>query len=102
MYPGRFDEQPMPLIVSTSCGYRPSSAMACFRACSTPKSPQPGHQSGSAWPLKSLTVSAGRCSISTSIVIRLDQNLVHWYELLRLASHDGFDTVDDVVGHEGL
>src|SRR3712207_3861743 len=86
----------------TSCGYRPSSAMACFSACSTPKSPQPGHQSGSAWPLKSLTLSAGRSSISNSIVVGTsDQDLVG-RDVLRGAAQDGLDAVDDVVRHERL
>ena len=44
--PGRFDEQPMPETTSSSCGWISSSAQACNKAFSTPKSPQPGHQSG--------------------------------------------------------
>src|SRR3954468_22102445 len=47
-------------MVSTSCGRSPSSATAVLSAFRTPKSPHPGHQSGSALPLKSLTVSPGR------------------------------------------
>src|SRR3954470_21426713 len=47
----------MPLTVRTSCGCRPSSESAIFSAFKTPKSPQPGHQSGSAFPLNSFTGS---------------------------------------------
>src|SRR6476646_2760237 len=49
----------MPLITIDLCGGMFSSTSACFNAVSTPKSPQPGHQSGSALPLKSLTVTRG-------------------------------------------
>src|SRR5919202_669001 len=92
MYPGRLDEQPMPLMVMTSCGCSPSSASACLSACRTPKSPQPGHQSGSAWPLKSLTVSAGcveEVTVSISVIIvevpqASDQHLVDGDVLLRV------------------
>src|SRR4051812_21454663 len=92
----------MPLTVSTSCGYSPSSAIACFSACSTPKSPQPGHQSGSLCPLKSLTVSGARSSIETSIVIPLHQDLVRGHVLTGGASKDRFHAVDDVMRHERL
>src|SRR5688572_22498806 len=50
----------MPLITIASCGRTPNSASACLSATRTPKSPQPGHQSGSALPLKSLIVSGAR------------------------------------------
>src|SRR5438552_5576372 len=69
MYPGRFDEQPIPLMVKTSCGWSPSSATAVLRALSTPKSPQPGHQSGSALPLKSLTDSGARFGFASTAVL---------------------------------
>src|SRR6185436_10837359 len=65
MYPGRFDEQPMPLITSARCGKMFNSTSACLSALRTPKSPHPGHQSGSALPLKSLIVSGNRLVGST-------------------------------------
>src|SRR5262245_27558639 len=115
MYPGRFDEQPIPLMVSTSWGWRPSSAMACLRAASTPKSPQPGHQSGSTLPLNSLTVSFGRgrarstgpragalVSTAVSMAITLDVHFVHGHVLGGLAGQDGLDPIRDVMGHERL
>src|SRR6266498_266971 len=90
----------MPLTVKTSCGYSPSSAIACFRACRTPKSPQPGHQSGSAWPLRSLTVSAGRSVISTIISSSLDEDLVRWHVLRGVTGQNRLYTIDNVVRHE--
>src|SRR5438874_1488017 len=90
----------MPLTVSTSLGYSPSSAMACLSACNTPKSPQPGHQSGSAWPLKSLTVKAGRSISVIMAVASLHQHLVDWYVLGCGPTQNLFDTRHDVVRHE--
>src|SRR5258708_31927417 len=99
MYPGRFDEQPIPLITIAWCGRTPNSESACFSAVRTPKSPHPGHQSGSALPLKSLIVS-GRplvppsptlagfavSSIAVSLIkFSLNHNLVHRHVLLGLA-----------------
>src|SRR5687767_8303016 len=109
MYPGRFDEQPMPLTVMTSQGWRPSSTIACFRAASTPKSPHPGHQSGSALPFRSLTVGFTR-SVLTSIVVAIvvsfidssDRDFVNGHVLRDLAREDRLHAVDDVVRHERL
>src|SRR6185436_4968761 len=39
-------EQPMPDTNAISCGGRPSADSARYSACSTPKSPHPGHQIG--------------------------------------------------------
>src|SRR5713226_8970847 len=57
MKPGRFDEQPIPEITANSCGLISSSAQARKSALRTPKSPQPGHQSGDTSGLKSFTSS---------------------------------------------
>src|SRR5262245_1204448 len=81
----------MPLMVITSCGCRFNSTSACFNAVSTPKSPQPGHQSGSTLPLKSLTVSRGSpagcwpvfeilASISTGSTL-IDYSLIDRYQV---------------------
>ena len=58
MNPGRFEEQPMPLIVTTWCGFNPSSNSAVCSADSTEKSPQPGHQSGWILPLNVSLINA--------------------------------------------
>src|SRR5262252_5648683 len=94
----------MPLIVSTSCGYRPNSTIACLIECSTPKSPHPGHQSGSACPFRSLTVSAGRSrSISRTMCGRpLDQDLVPWHVAGGFFGQNRLHAIHDVVRHEGL
>src|SRR5713226_9813154 len=57
MKPGRFDEQPIPEITANSWGLISSSAQARKSALRTPKSPQPGHQSGDTSGLKSFTSS---------------------------------------------
>src|SRR6185295_20426369 len=58
MNPGRFDEHPMPETTSTLCAGIPSSTMASFSDFKTPKSPHPGHQSGSTAPWRLLSVSS--------------------------------------------
>src|SRR5439155_6636968 len=58
MNPGRLDEHPMPETTSTSWGGMPSSTMASFSDLRTPKSPHPGHQSGSTGPSRLLSVSS--------------------------------------------
>src|SRR5437879_2100095 len=93
----------MPLTVRTLWGSSPASTIACFRAASTPKSPQPGHQSGSTLPFRSLIVTLTR-SVSTTvaIVVSLNLNLVHGHVEFRGACQDRLDAVRDVVGHERL
>src|SRR5258708_687475 len=112
MYPGRLEEQPIPLMVRTSCGKRPSSATAVLSALRTPKSPQPGHQSGSALPLKSLALSVGRRGLVASgmvdsvcisaIASSSDPDLVHRHVLVRLAGEDLLHPIRHVVRQEGL
>src|SRR3989442_9219308 len=105
-YPGRFDEQPIPLTVSTSYGCSDSSAIACFSAASTPKSPHPGHQSGSTLPLRSLTVTLARSVLrgasTMAMAVSLNLDLVHGHVEFRRALQDGRDAIDDVVRHERL
>src|ERR671931_671436 len=50
MKPGRFEEHPMPETMTMSLGATPRRPAAIFTAFKTPKSPQPGHQSGSTGP----------------------------------------------------
>src|SRR5436309_1682033 len=113
-YPGRFDEQPIPLTVSTSYGCSDSSAIACFSAASTPKSPHPGHQSGSTLPLRSLTVTLGRSAtafwprlVASRSMIAITPSpshldLVHGHVEFGRARQDRPDTIHDVVRHERL
>src|SRR5712692_4288587 len=101
-------------MVSTSCGRSPSSATADLSALSTPKSPQPGHQSGSALPLNSLTGSGARLGFLTSAVLvsvtpgsaigdpPSDPDLVHRDVLLGLAREHLPDALHHVVGQERL
>src|SRR5712671_3219749 len=101
MNPGRLDEQPMPLTVSTWCGCRPSSASAFCSAASTPKSPQPGHQSGLMRPLKSLAVSGTRSVVVIAVVSLHHDFLVGNVDLhapLAQLAH----AVGDVMRHERL
>src|SRR5262245_321264 len=58
MNPGRFEEQPMPETISTLWGAIFSSRIASLIDFNTPKSPQPGHQSGWTGPSSSLRVSS--------------------------------------------
>src|SRR5215470_15031659 len=58
MKPGRFDEQPIPEMISTSWGAMRSSTIASLIDFSTPKSPHPGHQSGWTSASRSLSVSS--------------------------------------------
>src|SRR5207248_10512427 len=60
MKAGKFEEHPMPLMVATSCFGICSSTSAFCTAARTPKSPHPGHQSGSTLPLRSaITICLG-------------------------------------------
>src|SRR6266496_6855075 len=67
MKPGKFDEQPIPLMVTTLWFGICNSTSAFWTAASTPKSPHPGHQSGSTLPFKSAIatwlVAAGAVTI---------------------------------------
>src|SRR5439155_12086938 len=105
----------MPLIVMTSWGRRPSSTSACFRAASTPKSPQPGHQSGSTFPFRSLTVTSGRAAklseapvssapgMTTLIYFpSLHHDLVDWHVRFSRPGQDRLHARHDVVRHERL
>src|ERR1700746_2009725 len=57
MKPGELDEQPMPLMVTTLWLGICSSTSAFSTAARTPKSPHPGHQSGSTLPFRSAIVT---------------------------------------------
>src|ERR1700722_9285918 len=69
MKPGKFEEQPIPLMVATSWLGICNSTNAFCTAASTPKSPHPGHQSGSTLPLKSAIVVSFGATVSVAIVI---------------------------------
>src|SRR5215468_4141581 len=118
MKPGRFEEHPIPLTVTTSWGRIWSSTSAFSSDDNTPKSPQPGHQSGSIFPLKSASVSfpgSGSTTVAMSpphlmaarcqACIRSrssNHNLVHRHRQLRFARKLLSDGFDNVMGHERL
>src|SRR5271155_683623 len=105
----------MPLMVATSCFGICSSTSAFCTAASTPKSPQPGHQSGSTLPLRSAMVVSFGAAISVAIVFSLlDHNFVGGngkgcaatqllpYRLYNVVRHKGFAIVfaDVSIGHK--
>src|SRR6266849_1310683 len=121
MKPGKFDEQPIPLMVTTLWFGICNSTRAFWTAASTPKSPHPGHQSGSTLPFKSANatwlVSARAvaifCSPQTSIssntissnmissnTISSNKDFVCRHRELGLATQLFLYSFDDVVGHE--
>src|SRR5215469_13377468 len=116
MKPGMLDEHPMPLIVATSCLGICNSTRAFCTAARTPKSPQPGHQSGSTLPFRSaITIGFG---VITSVAI-LDapcgllqnfvglyfcsnHNFVYRHGKIGLAGELFLDCFHDVMRHEGF
>src|SRR5580704_2977707 len=102
MKPGKFDEQPIPLIVATSCFGICNSTSAFCTAARTPKSPQPGHQSGSTLPLRSAMVVSFGAAISVAIFSLLDHDLVHWDRKRCASAQLLFDCFHNVVGHKGF
>src|SRR5215470_5318445 len=114
MKPGKLEEQPIPLIVTTLWFGICSSTSAFSTAASTPKSPHPGHQSGSTFPLKSAIVTCHSEARAVAIFLsprtgisflhRLanshyssHQNLVHRNRKLSLAIQLLYDRLDDVM-----
>src|SRR5215469_14567527 len=103
MNPGKLDEHPMPLIVTTLWFAICSSTSAFSTAASTPKSPHPGHQSGSTLPFKSAIVTCHWFAIAVAMVRRLlNKNFVLGYRHVGSATQLFPDCVDNVVGHEWL
>src|SRR5215469_10457170 len=110
MKPGKFEEHPMPLMVATSCLGIWSSTRAFCTAARTPKSPHPGHQSGSTLPLRSaITICLGSIAsvaiessrgLKRIFLIFLYQNFVGRHGKVRVAGELFFDCFYDVVGHE--
>src|ERR1700757_4665994 len=116
MKPGKFEEHPMPLMVATSCLGICSSTSAFCTAARTPKSPHPGHQSGSTLPFKSARATwlvdaravAIFCSPQTRISsnqfssnrISSNQNFMCWHGELGLAAELLLHCFYDVMGHE--
>src|SRR5439155_17148082 len=124
MNPGRFEEHPIPLMVTTSWGWIWSPTSAFWSEDNTPKSPQPGHQSGSTFPLKSASVSlleSGSTTVAMCppylVALRApngglfttgrfphasNHNLVRRHGKLRFARHLFFNGIDNMMGHERL
>src|SRR5258708_2606387 len=116
MKPGKFDEQPMPLMVTTLWFGICNSTRAFWTAASTPKSPHPGHQSGSTLPLKSFNAtwlvvaravaifSSPQTRISlnqiSSNLISSNQDFMCRYRQLGFATQLFLYCFDDVVRHK--
>src|SRR5687767_370521 len=101
----------MPLTVTIWCGRSPSSAQAFCSPVSTPKSPHPGHQSGSTFPLKSLASSfttglgaptSGTVSRVISSPHWLDENFLIRHVMFTVRGQLRQHAIDDVVRHERL
>src|SRR6267142_4634594 len=73
MKPGKFEEQPMPLMVTTLWFGICNSTKAFWTAASTPKSPHPGHQSGSTLPFRS-AIAACLVSARTVAIVLFSSN----------------------------
>src|SRR6266496_4330668 len=82
MKPGRFEEHPMPETMTRSLGATPRRPAAIFTAFKTPKSPQPGHQSGSTGP--------AYVSMGSSITVAM-RDLPSCIQGLPVVGGSGFD-----------
>src|SRR5439155_13610037 len=89
MKPGRFEEHPMPETMTRSLGATPRRPAAIFTAFKTPKSPQPGHQSGSTGPAY---VSRGS---SITVAMRDLPSCIHG---LPVVGGSGFDANGQLPG----
>src|SRR5215469_13373667 len=116
MKPGKLDEQPMPLMVTTLWFGICNSTRAFSTAASTPKSPHPGHQSGSTLPFRSAIVTFhwGTRAVAMSFYLHRDfiksfflHRRSHQHFMLRnrergLATQLLLHRVDDVMRHKRL
>src|SRR5215467_2566514 len=112
MNPGKLEEHPMPLIVTTLWFAICSSTSAFSTAASTPKSPHPGHQSGSTLPLRSDRVTC--LGVSSAVAICSspqptispnhfsNQDFMRRNRKLGLAGQLLLYCFDDVMRHERL
>src|ERR1700751_1918216 len=76
MKPGKFDEQPIPLMVTTLWFGICNSTSAFWTAASTPKSPHPGHQSGSTLPFKSAIATWLVAARAVAIFVLLNPDFI--------------------------
>src|SRR5215469_11032168 len=103
MKPGKLEEHPMPLIVTTFWFAICSSTSAFSTAASTPKSPQPGHQSGSTFPFKSAILSAlGVSNFVAMFVLSSNHNFVHGNRKFTVSGKLFLHRLHDVMWHEGF
>src|SRR6266436_4023477 len=102
MYPGKLEEHPIPLMVTTLWFGMRRSTRAFWTAASTPKSPHPGHQSGSTLPFISAMVNCrlARCVLVAICVSSSDHNLVHGNGELCVPAELFLHGVDNMVRHE--
>src|SRR5260370_5583793 len=103
MYPGKLEEQPIPLMVTTLWFGMCNSTRAFCTAASTPKSPQPGHQSGSTLPFKS---AIARClGISNAVAMSSsssNHDFVRGNRELGIPGQLFLHRFDNVMRHEWL
>src|SRR5580692_12224346 len=101
MKPGKFDEQPIPLMVTTLWFGICNSTRAFWTAASTPKSPHPGHQSGSTLPFKSAIATWLVAARAVAIFCSpSNQDFMCRYREPGLAAQLFSHRFDNVVGHE--
>src|SRR6201997_5941406 len=115
MKPGKLDEQPIPRMVTTLWFGICNSTRAFSTAANTPKSPHPGHQSGSTLPFRSaiVTCHSGAKAVAMSsspppefhqvnfvAPMCSHQDFMHWNRERGLAAQLFLHRIDDVVGHK--
>src|ERR1700756_3668255 len=98
--PGKFDEHPIPLMVTTLWLGIWRSTNAFSTAASTPKSPHPGHQSGSTLPLKSAIAKRLASAKTVAISVLLNQDFMGGNGKSGLSAQLFLHRFDDVVRHE--
>src|SRR5579871_5460263 len=90
----------MPLMVTILRGATCSSTTAFCSAASTPKSPHPGHQSGSAFPFNSGSVICFKPVVVVAMLLSSNHNFVHGNRQLGSPAQLFFDRLHNVMRHE--
>src|SRR5260370_4048054 len=104
MYRGKLEAPPIPMMVQQLWFGLPSATRALWQAASPPKSPHPGHQSGSTLPFISAMVNCwlARCVLVAICVFSSDHNLVHGNGEFYVPGELLLHCLHDVMGHERL
>src|SRR4029077_997427 len=90
----------MALMVTTLWFGMRNSTSAFSTAASTPKSPHPGHQSGSTLPLKSAIARRLVSAKTVAISVLLNQDFMRGHGQSGLSAQLFLHRFDDVVRHE--